>query len=138
MHMIANVNTPFHIDLQWWVDHGRNLGRFLAEIVGADSDARGSDTPLDFIHPKTGEVRLVDPLWVRVLTERAYQPDYITPSTPLTNALLRALLENVNEPMTATELHKRLNRSNPETLLRVLKAARVAYGIVPADGVAGR
>ena len=138
MHTIANIHTPFHIDLQWWSEHGRNLGRFLAEILGADSDARTSDEPIDFIHPRTGEVHAVDPLWGRVLVERAYQPDYITPSTPLTNALLRALLENVNEPMTAVELHRRLNRSNPETLLRVLKATRAEYGIVPADGAAGR
>jgi hypothetical protein len=138
MHTISNVNTPFHIDLNWWSEHGRNLGRFLAEIVGAESDARTSEAPVDFIHPRTGEVRQIDPLWVRVLIERAYQPDYITPSTPLTNALLRALLENVNEPMTPVELHRRLNRSNPATLLRVLKATRSEYGIVPVEGAAGR
>jgi len=138
MSMIATTETPFHIDLQWWATHGRNLGRFLAEIVGDAGDGPAADVPLDFIHPRTAEVRQIDPLWVRVLTERAYQPDYITPSTPLTNALLRALVENVNEPMTAVELHRRLNRSNPQTLLRVLKTARTAYGIVPVeDGAKG-
>ena len=136
MYTIATIHTPFHIDLQWWASHGRNLGRFLAEIVGAEDDSRATNTAIDFIHPRTAEVRQIDPLWARVLTERAYQPDYITPSTPLTNALLRALVENVNEPMTAVEMHRRLNRSNPETLLRVLKTARTEYGIVPAENVA--
>ena len=138
MSMIATVETPFHIDLQWWAARDRNLGRFLAEIVGAEHDAPASGAPLDFIHPRTGEVRQIDPLWVRVLTERAYRPDYITPSTPLPNALLRALVETVNEPMTAVELHRRLNRSNPQTLLRVLKTARTAYGITPAEDAARR
>jgi hypothetical protein len=132
MHATADVNTPFHINLDWWDTRGRNLGRFLVEILGDDKAATDGGDPLDYIHPETAEVRQLDPLWVQVLINRAHKPDYITSSTPLTNAVLRALIENLNQPMTPTQLYRRINRTSPEVLLRVLRTARAQYGIVPA------
>lgn len=129
----VDADTPFHIDLQWWGERGRNLRRFLAEMLGDQAAEVGDDAPLDFIDPVTAEVEQLDPLWVRVLMERAHQPDFITTNTPLTNAVLRAFIENLNRPMTVVQLHDRLNRSTPETLLRMLKAARVEYGVTPVD-----
>jgi hypothetical protein len=130
-HFRADVHTPFHIDIAWWQGGGRNLGRFLAEILG-DAEADTDGEPLDYIDRDTAEVYRLDPLWAKVLLECAHKPDYITSSTPLTNALLRALVENLNRPMTPLELHRRINRATPETLLRVLKStARTQYGIVP-------
>jgi len=133
MYVHATPDTPFAIDLDWWDRHGRNLRRFLWEILGedeGDGEALG-DEPLDYIDKQTGEVFQLDPLWTRVLVDKAHRPDYITTSTPLTNAVLRALIENRNEPMTVVQLQRRLNRSDPRTLLRLMKAARSQYGIVP-------
>jgi hypothetical protein len=133
MHAKVNIHTPFHIDLGWWDQHGRSLRRFLAEILAqADADLEPAD-PLDFIDPQTAEVFQLDPLWVKVLTTRARKPDYITSNTPLTNAVLRAFIENVNQPMSAVDLQRRISRSNPETVLRVLRTARTEYGIVPLE-----
>lgn len=131
MHAQVDVNTPFHINFGWWEEQGRNLGRFLAEILGQPDADLQPGTPLDFIDPNTAEVHELDPLWVEVLTSKAFKPDYITASTPLTSAVLRALVENLNRPMTSVELHRRINRSNPQTILRVLRTARTEYGIVP-------
>jgi hypothetical protein len=132
MYLPADVNTPFFIDLGWWQSRGRNLGRFLAEIVGDESAAAGGGEPLDYIDPDTAEVLQLDPLWSRVLIHHAHRPEYITASTPLANAVLRALIENVNRPMTAVDMYRRINRTSPETLLRLLRVARTQYGIVPA------
>jgi len=88
---------------------------------------------MDYIDPATAEVYCMDPLWVRILTDCARRPNYITPSTPLTNAVLRALIENLNRPMTVVQLHRRINRSTPDTLLKLMRTARVEYGIVPAS-----
>ena len=129
----VDVHTPFRIDLQWWGQRGRNLRRFLAEMLGDEGAEASDDAPLDFIDPVTAEVEQLDPLWVRVLMERAHRPDFITGATPLTNAVLRALVENLNRPMTVVQLHDRLNRSTPETLLRLMKAARLEYGVAPVD-----
>ena len=133
MYSHADINTPFHIDLKWWESRQRNLGRFLAEILGEEETAELDGDPIDYIDTETAEVFQIDPLWARVLTEKAHRPDYISPATPLTNAVLRALIENLNRPMTVVQLHRRINRGSPEALLRMMKTARTHYGIVPAD-----
>lgn len=132
MHTRAALDTRFHIDLGWWEARGRNLRTFLLEMLDdADASEPIGQEPLDYIDPATAEVYRLDPVWVKVLLERASRPDYITKATPLTNAVLRALVENVNQPMTVTELHQRLGRGTPESLLRMMRAARNEYGIVP-------
>jgi hypothetical protein len=128
----ADTATPFHIDLEWWAHSGRNLRRFLATILEDDDAALTEPVALDYIDRETAEVFQIDSLWARVLVERAQRPDYITSATPLTNAVLRALVENLNRPMTPVQLHRRVSRSSPEAILRVLATARTTYGIVAA------
>jgi hypothetical protein len=132
MHTRTDIHSLFHIDLDWWQQRGRSLRRFLASILDEDEADLPESAPLDYIDPETAEVYQLDPTWVRVLLERAHRPDYISTTTPLTNAVLRALIENVNRPMSAVELHRRISRGSPETVLRVLATARREYGIVPA------
>ena len=135
MYVRTSTETRFYIDMDWWVHENRNFRRFLAEILDdADADLAG-DEPMDYIDATTAEVYRLDPLWVRVLTDRATRDDFITPSTPLAVAVLRALLENLNRPMTVVQLHRRINRSTPQTLLRLMRTTRAQYGIVPvAEG----
>jgi hypothetical protein len=137
MHARVDVNTPFHIDLAWWESRGRSLRRFLAEILDEKDADLAPQSPMDYIDLQTAEVYQIDPLWVQVLNTQARRPEYITPVTPLTNALLRAFIENVNQPLSATDLQRRISRSNPETVLRVLRTARLEYGIVPVVDGAG-
>ena len=132
--MRTTINTRYHIDLEWWSRRGRNLRRFLAAILEDESAAAEAAGVLDYIDPVTGEVYSIDNLWARVLIERSGRPDYITSSTPLTNAVLRALIENLNHPMTPMELHRRIARGTPEAILRVLRTAQTTYGIAPAPG----
>ncbi len=135
MHSRVDVDTPFHIDLTWWAGRGRSLRRFLAEILDEEQADLAPAEPLDYIDPQTAEVYQLDPLWVKVLATKARRPDFITPTTPLTNAILRAFLESVNHPLTSVDLYRRLNRGTPATILRVLRTARTEYGIVPVgDG----
>ena len=132
MHARTDVHTPFHIDLDWWRERGRNFDRFLSEILDGEELESSGDALLDYIDNQTGEVFQLAPLWAQVLTRCAHRPGYITSTTPLTNALLRALIENRNQPMTAVELQRRISRSTPEALLRLMRTARQQYGIVPA------
>jgi hypothetical protein len=127
----TTIHTQFHIDFDWWASRGRNLRSFLIEILGDAKLAPASTEPVDYIDPATAEVHVVDSLMAKVLLERAHRPDYITSSTPLTNAVLRALIEELNRPMTPVQLHRRINRTSPEAILRVLQTARLTYGIVP-------
>lgn len=131
MNARTTTQTPFHIDLGWWTGRGQNLSRFLAAMLAPGTEVTAASEPLDFIDPVTAEVRSLDPVWVQVLLTRAHQPDFITDNTPITNAIFRALVENVNQPMSAIDLQHRLGRSTPETILNVLRTVRLEYGIVP-------
>ncbi len=131
MHARSDVNTAFHIDLDWWDARGRSLDRFLREMLDGEEPEDLPEGPMDTIDRETGEVFQLGPLWARVLTERANRPGFITSATPMTNAVLRALIERRNQPMTVVELHRRINRGSPQALLRMLRAARQQYGIVP-------
>ncbi len=136
MHALADISTPFHIDFDWWRRNERNLGRFLSEILGEQTPELPSEDAIDYIDPHTAEVHQLDPLWVKVLVQRAHQPDFITSGTPMTSAVLRALVENRNVPMSPVELQRRINRSTPETILRVLRTAQQRYGIFPIERTA--
>ena len=131
--MRTDIHTPFHIDLEWWASTGRNLRRFLAEILEENDALSKGAAPVDFVDPDTAEVFQIDDLWGRVLIERARRPDYITSATPLTNAVLRSLIEQLNRPMSPIQLHRRISRTSPDAILRVLRTARGTYGIVPVE-----
>jgi len=54
----------------------------------------------------------------------------------LTTAIFRVLIANGNTPLSAVEIHERIGRSDPQTLLRILRAhqMRARYGIKPILG----
>jgi hypothetical protein len=132
MHARTDIHTPFHIDLEWWSSRGRSLDRYLLEILDGQAEApESADEVLDYIDPETAEVHQLSPLWTRVLTQRAHRADYITSLMPMTNAVLRAFIESRNQPLSAVQLQRRINRGSPQSLLRVLQSAHDQYGITP-------
>ncbi len=131
MNRYADVNTPFAIDLDWWRSRRRSLERLLADMVGESDPGASNGAPLDYIDPDTGEVHQLQPLWVRVLVERAHKPDFLDPAIPLATAVFRTLIENMNRPMSAVEIYRRISRTSPDVILRLLRAAEDEYGIVP-------
>jgi len=134
----SDIHTPFHIDLDWWSSQGRSLDRYLLEILDGQADgATPAAASLDYIDPQTAEVFQLTPLWTQVLMQRAHRADYIGSTMPMTNAVLRALIENRNQPMTAVQIHRRINRGSPQALLRVLQSAHQQYGIAPAPRTKG-
>jgi hypothetical protein len=128
------LDTPFHIDFDWWEDGKRDLRLNLHQHLCPDCRAMfpshlGSET-VDWIDPETAEVKAVDGLWHALRTHCSTRPDYITDATPLTDAVFRTFLANGNEPLTPVELGSALNR-RPAVILRVLGSGRVFDGIRP-------
>ncbi len=134
MHPYVDVHTPFAIDLEWWRSRHRRLEQILADMLSESDPGAFDGPPMDYVDPDTAEVHQLPPLWVRVLVERAPKPDYLDPAIPLATAVLRTLIENLNRPMTATEIYRRISRTSPETILRLLRAAEEQYGIIPIVG----
>jgi hypothetical protein len=127
------VNTPFHIDFEWWQQNDREwrvhlLSCLPAEYQQAFSDS--DDQEVDWIDPETAEIQRVDGLQHTLINYAANNSDFITGRTTLVESIFRVLLANGNSPMTPSDLGERLNRP-PLTILRTVSGVRVYKGIRP-------
>jgi hypothetical protein len=134
---LPTIETRFHIDPGWWERMGRDFRVYLhgalcpacrEELSPTNSNLR----EVDYVDPQTAEVRRINELWARLLSHCSQQPDYVEPNTPLTAAIFRTLLASGNRPMSPKELHRRIGKSDPRTILRIL-TGRTHYGILPAE-----
>lgn len=136
-----DTQTPFYIDSAWFDTNGRDLRSEMHSALCDECRARypsPSDArPVDRISPLTGEVTRVDALWESVADHCGLKPTYITAATPLTMAIFRALVANGNQPMTPEQLHRRIGKSNPSSILRVLMGGEIENGVVPYNGKQG-
>jgi hypothetical protein len=128
------VNTPFHVDFEWWKKNERDWHVYLRSLLCADhqevfATVEEGET-VDWVDPATAEVKPVDGIQNALMTHCVKQPDFLTDQTALVEAVFRLFLTNGNIPMTSQELGKRLNRQ-PETILRTLAGPRVYKGLRP-------
>ena len=130
-----NLETKFHIDFDWWEREGRDLRVYLQSHLCPEckviyTNHRGSEE-VDWIDPETAEVTRVDALWQSLRTHCRQRSDFITESTPLTDAVFRAFLANGNAPLSAIELHEILGGRTAKTILRTLGGRKIYKGIRP-------
>ncbi len=129
-----DTNTLFHIELNWFEKNGRDMREEMYDALCDECRTR-YPTPeprtVDRIHPDTGEVSRVDALWESIADHCGLKPGYITPTLPLTTAIFRALLANGNQPMSPEQLYRRIGKSNPTGILRLLMGNEIENGVVP-------
>ena len=129
-----SVQTPFHIDFEWWVQNDRDWHVYLRSLLCAEHQQSLADMQegamIDWIDPQTAEVKPVDGIQHALMSHCALLPDFVTEHTAVVEAVFRIFLVNGNQPMSATDLSKRLKRS-PETILRTLAGPRVYHGLRP-------
>jgi len=129
-----NIDTPFHIDFDWWKKSERDWHVYLRSLLCAEHREAFANVEegqaIDWIDPVTAEVKPVEGVQNALMTHCVKQPDFITGQTALVEAVFRIFLANGNIPMSSGELAERLNRP-PETILRTLAGARVYKGIRP-------
>src|SRR6266511_1005253 len=128
------VNTPFHVDFEWWKKNERDWHVYLRPLLCADhqevfATVEEGET-VDWVDPATAEVKPVDGIQNALMTHCVKQPDFLTDQTALVEAVFRLFLTNGNHPMSSGDLCARLKRP-PETILRTLVGARVYKGIRP-------
>lgn len=128
------VETPFHIDFDWWKNHDRawrvNLRSSLCEEHQELFSEIAGDEQVDWIDPETGEVQKVDGLQHTLISHCAKRDDFITKQTTLTEAVFRVFLANGNQPLTSEELAESLDRP-PQKILQTISGRRVYQGIRP-------
>jgi hypothetical protein len=131
------IQTPFHIDFDWWRQNDRNWHVELRGLLCAEHQQAFADLPeeqlIDWVDPQTAEVRQVDGLQNTLISHCARQEGFVSAQTALVDAVFRVLLSNGNTPLSAAELAQRLGRP-PEIILRTLAGPHVYKGIRPYLG----
>ena len=128
------LQTPFHIDFDWWQKSERDWHVYLRSLLCSEHQEVFAEVQegemIDWIDPKTAEVRPVDGIQHTLMSHCARRPEFVTDHTALVEAVFRLFLTNENMPMTAEELGSLLNRP-PMTILRTLSGPRVYKGLRP-------
>jgi len=129
-----SINTPFHIDFDWWKEMDQNWRVDLRGLLCAEHQeemkAFPEDQLIDWVDPETAEVKPMDGLQHLVSSHCALQDDFLTDHTTLVDAVFRTLMSNGNKPTSPQEFGNYLGRS-PETILKTLAGPRVYKGIRP-------
>jgi hypothetical protein len=127
------LETPFHIDFEWWQQNDREWRVHLKSCLPLEYQqafAESDSEEVDWVDPDTAEVQRVDGLQHVLINYAANNSDFITDRTTLIESIFRILLTNGNTPLTAAELGERLNRP-ALTILRTISGVRVYKGIRP-------
>jgi len=133
----ADVNTKFRVDYDWWSDKDRDIRVLIRKQLCPECSAKFENysdaDDIDWVDPSTGEVSVVDGLRYSLRECCSRKVDYVTRSTPLAAAIFRVLVADGDTPLSATEIHQRIGKSDPRTLLRVLlgQEMRAHYGVKP-------
>ena len=129
-----SVQTPFHIDFEWWKKNERDWHVYLRSLLCAEHQETFANVEqgqtIDWVDPATAEVKPVEGVQNALMTHCVKQPDFLTNQTALVEAVFRLFLANGNVPMSSQDLSARLQRP-AETILRTLAGPRVYKGIRP-------
>jgi hypothetical protein len=102
------LQTPFHIDFDWWQKNERDWHVYLRTLLCLEHQAAFANIQqgetIDWVDPKTAEVKPVDGIQHALMSHCARRPDFVTEQTALVEAVFRLFLTNENMPMTAQEL----------------------------------
>jgi hypothetical protein len=128
------TRTPFHIDFDWWKKNERDWHVFLRSLLCTEHQQAFAETEegevIDWIDPKTAEVKQVDGVQHALMSHCALLPGFSDPHTALVEAIFRTFLVNGNIPMSAEDLSKKLERP-ADTILRTISGPRVYRGLRP-------
>jgi hypothetical protein len=129
-----SVNTPFHIDFEWWKKNERDWHVYLRSLLCAEHQETFANVEqgqtIDWVDPATAEVKPVEGVQNALMTHCVKQPDFLTQQTALVEAVFRLFVSNGNVPMSSHDLGTKLHRP-AETILRTLAGPRVYKGIRP-------
>lgn len=126
------VDTPFHIDFEWWQDNDSNwrifLQGYLCEKHQAIFKDQDDSVVIDAVDPETAEVTQVDGLLYELMNHCAAQEDFIQENMPLISKIFRVFLAYNNKPMSPAQLSELVNKP-ARTVLVTLTGPQVYKGI---------
>ncbi len=128
------INTPFHIDFNWWMQNDNNWRVYLHDCLCSEHQAAFSineeSESIDWVDPETAEIQQVDGLQNILITHCAKQPGFLTSNSSLVDVVFRVFLASGNVPLTPQEISQRIGRQ-ADTILRTLAGPVVYKGLRP-------
>ena len=128
------LETPFHIDFDWWKNHDHNWRIFLHSCLCQEHQeafsVEDNNVMIDWVDPETAEVKSVDGLQHTLMNHCAKLEDFLTSQTTIVNSVFRIFLSNGNSPLSANQLSSITGKS-AVTILRTLTGPQVYKGIRP-------
>ncbi len=127
------LDTPFHIDYDWWNKGDRDLRVYLRSHLCREHRLQYAETDadiIDWVDPHTAEVTRMDGLLLVMRTHCAQEPDFVADYTSIVDAAFRIFLINGNQPLNSREIADQINR-DADTVLRTLGGKQVYQGIRP-------
>ena len=128
------TKTPFHIDFDWWKKNERDWHVFLRSLLCTEHQEAFAEIEegelIDWVDPKTAEVKPVDGIQHALMSHCALLPDFSNSHTAMVEAVFRIFLVNGNVPMSADDIAKKLERP-ADTILRTISGPRVYRGLRP-------
>ncbi len=128
------IDTPFHIDFEWWKEHDGNWRIYLHSCLCPEHQTKFENievgSSIDWVDPVTAEVRIVDGLQDTLMSHCARQPDFLTNHTTLVDAVFRVLISRGNTAISPAELADQIGKP-AETILRTIGGVQVYKGLRP-------
>jgi hypothetical protein len=128
------LQTPFHIDFDWWRINDTNWHVGLQSLLCPEHQEAYASLPegqmIDWVDPETAEVRQLDGIQNTLINHCAQQPGFLDEHTALVDAIFRLLLVNGNTPITVEQLAERLKRP-AGIILKTIAGPRVYKGLKP-------
>ncbi len=127
-----SVDTPFHIDFDWWQENDANWRIFLQGYLCEKHQQIFKDQTekviIDAVDSETAEVRQVDGILFELMNHCAKQSDFIDDNMPLIAKIFRIFLANGNQALTPAQLSEMVKRPS-QTVLVTLTGPQVYKGI---------
>jgi hypothetical protein len=126
------IDTPFHIDFEWWQDNDSNwrifLQSYLCEKHQEVFKDQEDNVVIDAVDPETAEIKQVDGLLYVLMNHCAKQEDFINDNMPLVAKIFRIFLSNGNKPLSPNDLSELVSKP-ARTVLVTLTGPQVYKGI---------
>ncbi len=127
------VDTPFHIDFEWWERNQREMRVYLRSHLcpqHREAEELQDIDQIDWVNPHTAEVKQMDGLVFYLRSHCSKQADFITPNTSVVDAIFRVFMVNGNEAMTPNQLADKIGK-NAELILKAIGGRTVYKGLRP-------
>ena len=93
-----SLQTPFHIDFDWWQKNERDWHVYLRSLLCAEHQEMFANVQqgemIDWVDPKTAEVKSVDGIQHTLMSHCARRPEFLTEQTAIVEAVFRLFLTN--------------------------------------------